>query len=122
MAGFVWLIVYDANSEALLALPIGTKEAKKWEMVCVKNFIDQLGYGGVRVGIKHDNAKEFMAIRRGVAQLRGAPTTLIKVPVRESRANVASERAVRTWECQYRTIKHHVDTELKSQLKPTHPI
>lgn len=63
-----------------------------------------------------------LAIRRGVTQLREAATTPIEVPVRESRANGACERAVRTWECQFRTITHHVETALKFQLDASHPI
>ena len=57
VAGFAWLIVFDSNTEALFALPTDTKEAKEWVIRCVKSFIDQLGYGGVRVGIKSDNAR-----------------------------------------------------------------
>ena len=112
LAGFAWLIVFDSNTEALFALPTGTKEVKEWIIVCVKSLIDQLGYGGMRVGIKNDNAPELLALRRGVIQLRDAPTTPIDVPVRESRANGACERAVRSWEGQFRTVKHHVETAL----------
>lgn len=122
MAEFAWLIMYDSNTEALFALPTGTKEAKEWVIVCIKNLIDQLGYSGVRIGMKSDNAKELLAIRRGVSQLREAPTTPIEVPVRESRANGACERAVRTWEGRFRTIKHHLEVEMQHQLSPSHPV
>ena len=121
-AAFAWLIIFDSNTEALFALPTRTKEAKPWVVICAKNLIDQLGYGGVRIGIQNDNAKELIAIRQGVTQLRNSPTTPIEVPVRESRANGACERAVRTWESQFRTIKNHLETVLDFQLSPTHPI
>ena len=28
--------------------------------MCIKNLIDQLGYSGVRIGMKSDNAKELL--------------------------------------------------------------
>ena len=69
-AEFAWLIAYDSNSEAFFALPTGTKEAKDWVTICLTAFIDQLGYSGVRVGLKSDNAKELLAIKRCGAAAR----------------------------------------------------
>ena len=121
-AEFAWLIAYDSNSEAFFALPTGTKEAKEWVIVCLAAFIDKLGYSGVRVGLKSDNAKELLAIKTGVALLRTAPTTPISVPVRESKANGACEKAVRTWEGQYKTFRHHLTAKTGDRIPRAHPI
>ena len=46
----------------------------------------------------------------------------IDVPAGESKANGGMERAVRTWARQLRTLKSHLEYELKSTLPLHHPI
>ena len=42
------------------------------------------------------------------------------MPVKESKGKGAVERAVRTWQGQFRTLKDRVEYEIKSELRPRH--
>ena len=44
------------------------------------------------------------------------------VPVRESKANGAMEKAVRTWAGQFRSLKSHLEYELKTEIPLHHPV
>ena len=44
------------------------------------------------------------------------------VPARESKANGAMEKAVRTWAGQFRTLKSHLEYETKIELPLHHPV
>ena len=88
--------------------------------------IDELGYNEARIAIKSDAAPELQQIREQVRNLRIAPTTPIDVPVKESKMNGAAERAVRSWEGQFRTVRDHVEGEIAEMdervIDATHPL
>ena len=121
-----FLIMYDADSEAIYCLPVASKAVTEYVVYCVKSVIDELGYGDVRIALKSDAAAELQQLREQVRSLRRAPTTPIDVPVQESKMNGAVERAVRTWEGQFRTIRDHVESEIaridERQISATHPL
>ena len=102
-----FLVMYDADSEAIYCLPVATKGVNSYVVQCVKSVIDELGYSDVRIALKNDAAPELIQLREQVRQIRNAPTASIDVPVQESRMNGAVERAVRSWEGQFRTIRDH---------------
>ena len=115
-------MVYDDYSGALFAVAVATKEYEDWLAEYLKAITVELGYGGARIAIKHDNAPELIRLRTELTSRRGAPTVPITVPVKESKNNGAVERAVRTWQGQFRTLKDHAEFELKSELGPRHPL
>ena len=90
--------------------------------MCVKTLIEELGYGGMRIGFKSDNAEELIALRKRVAELRTKETVPIIVPVRVSHSNGAIERAARTWQGQFRTLRSHLEDEVGVPIIPDHPI
>ena len=59
------------------------------------------------MALKSDAAPELRESKKMVAAKRSSPTVPLEVPVRESKANGAVERAVRTWQGQFRTLKSH---------------
>ena len=61
-------------------------------------------------------------LRRAIAATRDQPTVPLDVPGRESKGNGGMERAVRTWEGQYRTVKSHMEYEIKEKLELHHPV
>ena len=65
--------------------------------------IGELGDGGIRIAAKMDNAPELVYLRRDVRS-------------RESKVNGAVETAVRRRQWQFRTVKSHVEVELKAEL------
>ena len=117
-----YLIVFDNASEALYALAVPDKACHAWVVEYVYKIVDELGYGGTRIALKSDNAKELMEIRRHVSAKRSAPTVPLHSPVRESKGNGAVENAVRRWQGQFRTLKNQLDTELGGELPREHPV
>ena len=57
-----------------------------------------------------------MALKRHVAIYKKAETVMLESPVRDSKANGAAERAVRSWVGQLRTIRHHVERRIKEKI------
>ena len=61
-------------------------------------------------------------LRRLVSAKRSQPTVPLDVPVRESKGNGAVEKAVRTWQGQFRTLKSHLESEIGTEIDKKHPI
>ena len=55
-------------------------------------------------------------LRKQVSLRHTAPTVPICVPVRQSKANAAAGRAVKTWQGQFRTLKSNLETSFSKQL------
>ena len=53
-----FLVVYDDFSGAMFTIAVATKEYEDWLAEYVKAITEELGYGGVRIAIKNDNAPE----------------------------------------------------------------
>ena len=115
-------MLFDNASEALYAVAVPDKSAHAWVCEYVTRVIEELGYGGTRIAIKMDRAPDLQELRRHVMAKRSAPTVPLDVPVRESKANGAVENAVRRWQGQFRTIKSHLEAELKVELPREHPV
>ena len=117
-----FLVLFDGDTEAIYAIAVADKTAKPWVVEYVHNVLVELGYGGVKVAIKVDGAKDLHELRRLVTARRTAPTVPLDVPTRESKGNGAVERAVRTWEGQFRTLKSQLEHEIGEVLPKRHPI
>ena len=63
-----------------------------------------------------------MAVRSAIAAHREAATVPIDVPERDSTDNGAVERAIRTWQGMYRTIKIATERAVKRPLPILFPI
>ena len=61
-AGTTLLMIYDDHSESLFAVALASKESHDWLAELVKSIIDELGFAGVRIVIKHDNAQELIKL------------------------------------------------------------
>ena len=72
--------------------------------------------------MKTDRAREILQLRREVTALRSAPTVPNDVMKKESKSNGAVEKAVQTWEGQFRTLKGHLEFELDEALPKDHPV
>ena len=92
-----FFILYDNETEGIFAVAVASKATKPWIVKFVKKVLYELGYGELKIAIKCDQAKELQELRRAVANSRTSPTAPMDVPVRESKANGAMEKAVRTW-------------------------
>ena len=73
------------------------------------NMLNELGYSGVKVALKSDPAPEQKQLKRLVAAKRSSPANPLEVTATESKANVAVESAVRTWQGrQFRTLRSYL--------------
>ena len=84
----------------------------------MKSIIDELGYSGVRVALTSDIAKELVRLRTEIAARRSAPSVPLESPGAESKCNGAIEKAVRTWQGQFRTLKDDLEYEIGEELGP----
>ena len=83
----------------------------KW----TKERIDEFGYLGTRVVLKSDQEESIKSLKRAIAVKRQADTVMIESPVRDPKSNGCVERAVRTWAAQVRTLRHHLESRLRSE-------
>ena len=74
------------------------------------------------MALKSDAAPELRELKKLVAAKRSCPTVPLEVPARESKANGAVERAVRTWQEQFRTLKSHLESGIDMTIPREHPI
>jgi len=71
----------------------------------VAETIEEMGYGGTKAILKSDQEPAMLSLKKAVAVARQAETCQIESPVRESKANGAIERAIRTWQGQMLAFK-----------------
>ena len=117
------LVLYDNETEAIFAIVVASKStAKPWIAECVKNIIYEFGYGELKIAITRVQAKELQELRRANANSRTLPTVPMDVPVCESKANGGIEKAVRTWSGQFRSLKSHLEYEMKAEIPLRHPV
>ena len=120
------LVVWDDGHRALWVLPVRGHTKGKGPVEYVVNWIlkklEEAGYSGVKLTLKSDQENSIVALKRAVAVRRQVVTALIESPVRESQSNGTIERAIRTWECQFRTLKHQFEGNVNAKMEMTHPL
>ena len=84
----------------------------KW----INGKINEAGCAVTAVTIRLDQEEAIVALMKSVAIYRRAETVLLESPVRDSKANGAAERTVRSWAGQVRSLRHHAESSLKRQI------
>ena len=107
------LVGYDNDSHGIWALAVHAKGATKLSVHWVKGKVDESGCLGTPIALRSDQEEAIMALKRQVAIDRQAETVMLESPVRDSKANGAAGRAVRSWAGQLRTTRHHVERRMK---------
>jgi hypothetical protein len=110
------LVGYDNDSHGIWALAVDAKGATKSSVQWVNGKIDEAGCSGTPIVLRSDQEEAIMALKRHVAVYRKAETVMLESPVRDSKANGAAERAVRSWAGQLRTIRQHVERRIKATI------
>ena len=113
--------VFDSDVRHLASLYVGLvatihpvqEEVVTW--IVVKR--EEAGYAGVPVTIKSDQEPAMIALKQAIAVGRKVETIPIESPVRESTSNARIERAIRTWQVQFRTMRHHLESRIVEKLK-----
>ena len=116
------LIGFDHVSNGIWALAVDQKGATRSSTKWVASKIDEAGCAGTQVTIRSDQEESIIALKKAVAVFRQAETVSLESPVRDSKANGAAERAVRTWAGQLRTLRHHLESRLKCPVPKDSPL
>ena len=111
------LVGYDHEKSGFWALPVERKGAQEEVVKWIVDKIDEAGYAGMAVTIKSDQEPAMIALKQAIAVRRKAETIPIESPVRESKSNGRIERAIRTWQAQFRTMRHHLESRIAEKLK-----
>ena len=120
--GSPFLVLFDRETEAGYAIAAADKACKPWIVEYVCSVLNKLGYSGIKVALKRDAALELRELEKLAAAKRSCATVPMEVPARESKANGAVERAVRTWQGQLQTLKSHFEPGIDMKLPREHPI
>ena len=111
------LVCYDHSKKGLWAVPVERKGAQEEVVKWVTEKLEESGYAGVAVTLKSDQEPAMLSLKQAIAVRRKAVTPMIESPVRESKSNGRIERAIRKWQAQFRTIRHHVESRIGEKLE-----
>ena len=110
------LICYDHSKMGMWAIAVDRKGADENIVKWVVDKMDECGYSGVTVTLKSDQEPAMMSLKKAIAVRRKAETPLIESPVRESKSNGKIERAIRKWQGQFRTLRHHLEARIGTKI------
>ena len=110
------LIAYDDSKKCMWALAVDSKGANEIAVKWMCDKLDSTGYRGVKITVKSYQEPSILAFKRAVAARRVAETALIESPIRESKSNGQVERAVQTWQGQFRTLRHYIESRLNAKI------
>lgn len=91
-----YLVMFDNGSKGIFAVAVPRKGVVEWVVEWMNGAISNLGYAHVKIAIKSDQESSIVALREAVSAKRVGPTIPLNSPKKESQANGAMERAVRT--------------------------
>ena len=111
--------IWDDNRECLWAIPVDKKGPTDWVVSWIVEKLDNIGYQGESITLKSDQEPAIMSLKNAVVAKRAGVTTPTKSTVRQSQCNGAVEQAVRRWQWQLRTMKHHYETSINKKLPVT---
>ena len=67
--------------------------------------------------MKSDQEPAILDLKKDVAIKRQTKTVMVDSPVRESKSNGAVDRAVKTWQGQFRTLRHQLEARLGEKIR-----
>jgi len=116
------LVLYDHRLQAIWSLPVDRKGSEAWVVKWITNKLDEAGYAGQDITLKSDGEPALMDLKKSVIAVRCGITVPIESPVRQSKSNGAMERAIRTWQGYFRTLKGYFEEKVKTKLDRSHSL
>ena len=110
------LVEYDHRFRGIWAMAIDHKGATESSIAWMESKLNQAGCRGTKVVLKSDQEESIIALKKAVAIKRQAERVSIESPVRDSRANGAIGRTLRTWAAQVRALRHHLEYRLGKNM------
>ena len=111
------LIMYDDDKDSFWATGIDEKGATDAMVKIGVGTIEQSGYSGENITFKADQEPSIVALKAAMSASRIGETVPIECPVRASKSNGMMENAVKIWQGQLRTIKHHVEARIGKRIE-----
>ena len=116
------LVMWDDGHRAMWVLPVDRKGPVEYVVAWIIRKLDEAGYSGVPLTLKSDQEPAIMDLKKSVALRRQAATAPIESPVRESQSNGTIERAIRSWQGQFRTLRHQLEANIGAKVSMESPI
>ena len=111
------LVAYDDKKMGLWAMAVESKGPTESSVKWMSKKIEDSGYNGVPITLKSDQGADIMQLKKAVSIKRESETSMVESPVRVSKANGQVERAIRTWQAQFRTLRVQLEDRLKTKLR-----
>ena len=111
------LILYDTNRKSIWTMSVDKKGPTPSTVKWVVDKLEEIGYSGMEVTLKSDQEPAILDLKRDIAIKRQTETVMVESPVRESKANGSVERAVRTWQGQFRTLRHQFEQRIGTKIR-----
>ena len=114
-----YLALFDNDTRAFKLYRTRRKGVVRWVIDAIIKDLETMGYANSKICVRCDRESSLMAIRKALTRKRKAPTVPLDVPVRESKSNGTMERAIRTWQGSFRTLKESLQFKLKTSISTT---
>ena len=111
------LVDYDDKTVSFGVYFCRKKGVVDWMSKAIVADLEFLGYKRCRISLKSDQENSVMAVKRPIAELREAPTSMLESLVRESKCNGKMERAVQNFQGQLRTLKLALEENIGVKVK-----
>ena len=116
------LMMFDERTRGIWAVPVDNKGVKEWIVKWCNSKIEEAGYMGKELTLKTDGEPALMELKRAVMAKRVGVTVPVESPVRQSKCNGGMERAIRTWQAQYRTLKIYFEEKIEKKMGLEHEL
>ena len=116
------LIAYGNENMGLWAMTVDAKGPTPQAVGWLSGKNEESGYNGVKITMKSDQERSIKALKKAVSIKRHSETAMIESPVRVSKSNGQIERAVRTWQSQFRTLRVQLEDRIGCKLPKGSPM
>ena len=113
---------YDSQKMGLWTMSVDAKGPTPSAVGWLSIKIEDAGYNGVGITIKSDQEESIKSLKKAVSIKRHAETSMIESPVRVSKSNGKIERAIRTFQAQFRTLRLQLEDRIKAKLTKGSPL
>ena len=110
------LVGYDSEKMGLWTMSVDAKGPTLSAVGWLNNKIEDADYNGVGITIKSGQEESIKSLKKVVSIKRHAGTSMIESPVRVSKSNGKIERAISTFQAQFRTLRLQFEDRIKARL------
>ena len=116
------LVGFDDKQKGLWAMSVEAKGPTDSSTALLSGKVEDSGYNGVSITMKSDQGADIVLLKKAVSIKRQAETTMVESPVRASKANGQIERAIKTWQGQFRTLRLQLEDRIGCKLSKGSPL